>query len=103
MSEYGLHRNNVYGSAETVQKSLYYDHLENEQMIRNKYELERQKQADKDYLERKKLDADIERKLIETKGYEERQNLDCKARNERELAKTKAELEIQKEKNEIRL
>ena len=60
-------------------------------MIRNQYELERQKESNRDYIARKKLDGEIERKLIETKGYEERQNLESKTRNERELEKTKAE------------
>lgn len=96
--DYSLHRNNVRGSNETVQKSLYYDHIDNQAMIRNKYELERQKEQNRDYVERKKLDGEIERKLIETKGYEERQNQDCKARNERELERMKGNLEIEKEK-----
>ena len=81
--DFDLHRNSVYGSKETVQKSLYYDHLDNQAIIDKKYQLELQKEQNRDYIERKKLDGDIERKLIETKAYQKREDLDTQARNSR--------------------
>ena len=81
--DFNLHRNSVRGSAETVQKSLYYDHLDNQAIIDKKYQLELQKEQNRDYIERKKLDGDIERKLIETKAYQKREDLDTQARNSR--------------------
>ena len=76
-----LHRNDVSGSKETVQMSLRYDHEENQDMIRNEYELNRFKESNKDQQIRRDQDRQFEAQ---------------KEKDRRELISTQGQIEIKK-------
>ena len=74
-----LHRNDVSGSAATVQLSLNNDHRENMEMIRDQYELDRQKESNRNMQKNKELDIEFE---------------DHKEKNKRDLIKTQGQVNI---------
>ena len=76
-----LHRNNVEGSAYTVQKSLSYDHDENIKIIDEQAALERLRENNEYNLRDKKMNIDYE---------------DIRAKNQREYMYTQARINIDK-------
>ena len=76
---FSLHRNNVSGSAATVQLALNNDHRENMEMIRNQHDLERQKESNRNAQRNKELDIEFENQ---------------KERNRRELIRTQGQVNI---------
>ena len=76
-----LHRNNVSGSDETVKYSCRLDHEENQDIIRNEYDLNRLKERNKDVQIRRDQDRQFEAQ---------------KEKDRRELISTQGNLEIKK-------
>lgn len=74
-----LHRNNVSGSAATVQRALDNDHRENMEMIRNKHDYDRQREGNRHSERNKELDIEFE---------------DHKEKNRRDLIKTQGQVNI---------
>ena len=74
-----LHRNNVSGSAATVQRALDNDHRENMEMIRNKNDYDRQREGNRHSERNKELDIEFE---------------DHKEKNRRDLIKTQGQVNI---------
>ena len=57
-SNYGLHRNNVYGSSGTVISALNYDHEENMRMIEDQFQMERLKENNRHELRKREYEFD---------------------------------------------
>ena len=85
MSKKELHRPNIYADRETLQKALYYNNMENMEMINDAHEEEMEKIKNDDYINR--MNANAKNRRDDEESRARQQERMCKLKGEIEYGK----------------